>query len=300
MKTNFDGEKPILIAGPTASGKSALAIKLAHKYNGVIINADALQVYKQWKILTARPNSFEISQCPHSLYGHIDIGTPYSSGHWLKDIRKALVKAKEQGLRPIIIGGTGLYFQILTQGIAEIPDISIEIKDQAEQMQTEKGKHVFRKQLEILDSKILNRIDLQNPVRTRRAWEVLIQTGKSLAIWQDETPTPLLAVNNCIPVKLDCDTEWLNKRIEKRFDIMIGLGALEECHEVLLSGLWDENHPSCKAIGAKELVGHIKQKNTLEIAINKSKIQTRQYAKRQRTWFRSKMLQWNSIEIDKI
>ncbi len=300
MKTNFKGENPILIVGPTASGKSDLAIKLANKYNGVIINADALQVYKQWKILTASPNHLEKSQCPHWLYGHIDIGMPYSSGQWLKDIKKALVKAKEQSLRPIIVGGTGLYFQILTQGIAEIPDISVEVKDQADQIQTKKGKHAFRKQLEALDPKILNRIDLQNPVRTRRAWEVLIQTGKSLAIWQDETPAPLLAINDCIPVKLDCDTEWLNKRIEKRFDMMIGLGALEECRDILLSGLWDEKHPSCKAIGAKELIGCIKQENTLEIAIYKSKIQTRQYAKRQRTWFRSKMSHWNSIKIDKV
>ena len=125
MEIDFDNNKPILIAGPTASGKSALGITLAQKYNGVVINADALQVYRQWQILTARPDGAEQAQCPHWMYGHIDIGAPYSAGHWMADIRKCLIQANDKGLRPIILGGTGLYFQVLTQGIADIPYFSL-------------------------------------------------------------------------------------------------------------------------------------------------------------------------------
>ena len=129
MEIDYDNDKPILIAGPTASGKSALGISLAQAYNGVVINADALQIYRQWLILTARPDDTEVSQCPHWMYGHVDIGAPYSAGHWLTDVATCLDQARQEGLRPIILGGTGLYFQLLTQGIADIPKIPQAVKD---------------------------------------------------------------------------------------------------------------------------------------------------------------------------
>jgi tRNA dimethylallyltransferase len=300
VEINFDDPKPVLIAGPTASGKSALGIELARKYNGVVINADALQVYRQWQILTARPDTSETSQCPHWMYGHVDVGAPYSTGHWLRDVHKALDDAKAKRLRPIILGGTGLYFQVLTRGFAQVPEISTEVKQQADQIEQQDGKHTFAKILGTLDPKTLERIDQLNPVRTRRAWEVITQTGKALADWQDETPAPVLAEADCTLVQLVCDTHWLNERIGRRFDMMVNAGALEECQRVLDAGLWNPDHPSCKAIGAKELIGHIQNGDDLEAVIEDAKMQTRRYAKRQRTWFRSKMSDWNQLEIDRI
>ena len=155
MEQIFKGNKPILIAGATATGKSAFGIELAQKYNGIIINADSLQIYKQWRILTARPDNSEIKKCPHSLYGHINIGNKYSSGHWLRDVRQELIKAKEKGLRPILLGGTGLYFQLLLNGIAEVPDISSLVKLKADKIEQNEGKSAFAKKLIKLDKKIL-------------------------------------------------------------------------------------------------------------------------------------------------
>ena len=297
MEIDFDNVKPILIAGPTASGKSALGIELAQKYNGVIINADALQIYRQWQVLTARPDAAEQSQCPHWMYAHVDVGAPYSAGHWLTDVRKCLDDAKIKKLRPIILGGTGLYFQLLAQGIADIPEISTEVKDRASVIEATDGKQAFRQLLTELDPKTISRIDQQNPVRTRRAWEVYTATGKGMADWQDETPPPLLELNDCIAVNMINDTGWLNARIERRFDMMIDAGALDECQALLNANLWDENHPSCRAIGAKELIGHLLNGDDLGLAIQASKAQTRRYAKRQRTWFRSKMAAWHQLEI---
>jgi len=296
----FKGNKPILIAGATATGKSAFGIELAQKYNGIIINADSLQIYKQWRILTARPDNSEIKKCPHSLYGHINIGNKYSSGHWLRDVRQELIKAKEKGLRPILLGGTGLYFQLLLNGIAEVPDISSLVKFKADKIEQNEGKSAFAKKLIKLDKKILDRIDNRNPVRTRRAWEVITQTGKSLADWQDDTPAPLINFNECIPVNLISDTNWLNNRIEKRFNIMMEKGALDECKNILKLDLWNSDHPSCKAIGAKELISHIQNGDDLNTSVEKAIIQTRQYAKRQRTWFRSKMSNWHKIDVKNI
>ena len=218
----------------------------------------------------------------------------------MKEVKKELNKSKKEGLRPIIIGGTGLYFQLLLNGIAEIPDISAEIKLEADQLEQAKGKAIFAKKLMQIDNKILDRIDLKNPVRTRRAWEVISETGKSLADWQDATPLPLLNFNECIPINLVCNTTWLNDRIDKRFNMMMEKGALKECESILKLGLWDEQHPSCKAIGAKELISHLQNGDNLKDAISLAIIQTRQYAKRQRTWFRSKMSQWHKIDVESI
>ena len=297
MEIDYDNDKPILIAGPTASGKSALGIELARAYNGVVINADSLQIYRQWQILTARPDEDEVSQCPHWMYGHVDIGAPYSAGHWLTDVSACLDRARDDGLRPIILGGTGLYFQLLTQGIADIPEIPQSVKDRADLIEQTDGKQAFAELLRGTDPKTSERIDMQNPMRTRRAWEVLEATGKGMADWQDETPAPLLRREDCIGVSLVSDKEWLNERIARRFDMMIDMGALNECQRVWDAGLWDENHPSCRAIGARELIGHLQNGDDLEGAIEGSKIQTRQYAKRQRTWFRSKMRDWHQLEL---
>lgn len=295
---NLENDKPILIAGPTATGKSALGLRFAQKYGGVVINADALQVYADWNILTARPSSAEVSICPHRLYGHIPIGAPYSTGAWIKEVATELDHAKQNNLRPIILGGTGLNFQSLTNGIAEIPPISDHVKSQADVLETENGKSIFATELAQIDPTSLGRMDANNPMRTRRAWEVFKQTNRGISDWQDNTPAPLVALHDAIPLVLQCDVDWLNNRIERRFDMMVDMGALDECKHILDAGKWMPNHPSCKAIGAREIIAHLQGDMDLDDAITQSKIQTRQYAKRQRTWFRSKMKNWHSVQID--
>lgn len=288
--------KPILIAGPTASGKSGLALTLAERFGGAIVNADALQVYASWQVLTARPDAAEEARAPHYLYGHIELNQPYSVGHWLREVEACLALLQNRGLRPIIVGGTGLYFQALTRGLADIPAIPAEIRQEADRIVKTSGENALAEELREEDPATYSKIDINNPARTQRAWEVLRATGRGLADWHDETPPPLLPLEETHALHLQSDTDWLNRRIGARFDLMIEQGALEECRIVLESG-WDPSHPSCQAIGAKELIGFLQDKMTLQEAIELAKIQTRQYAKRQRTWFRSKMRDWYQIEM---
>ncbi|PCH93480.1 MAG: tRNA (adenosine(37)-N6)-dimethylallyltransferase MiaA [Rhodobacteraceae bacterium] len=288
--------KPILIAGPTASGKSHLALDIAQRVDSVIINADALQVYQGWSVLTARPTEVDLAQAPHALYGHVSMTTPYSVGAWLRDVQSCLADCRQNGQRPIIIGGTGLYFLALTQGLAEIPAISSEIRGEAEALAAKHGKGIFADHLERDDAQTHARIDALNPARTQRAWEVLRQTGVGLSTWQDNTPAPLIAPKDADKIHLLSDTDWLNARIEQRFDQMVDLGALDECRAAQDS-FWDETLPSCKAIGAKELISHLKGECELTQAIEDAKVQTRQYAKRQRSWFRGRMSDWQKLHI---
>lgn len=283
-------DRPVLLAGPTAVGKNALALTWARQTPSWIINADALQVYKDWEILTARPDKDERAQAPHKLYGHIGLTAPYSTGHWLRELRGILTDAKTQGIRPIILGGTGLYFQAATQGLAEIPHIEDATRRAADQI-AEQGLGTFAELLAQSDPESLSRIDAQNPARTRRAWEVLRQTGRGIATWQDKTPPALLPLPEITPVLLSADTDWLNDRIDRRFLMMVDRGALDECRAVLATG-WDPRLPSCQAIGAKELISHLHGDIALDAAIAEAQTQSRQYAKRQRTWFRSKMKDW--------
>lgn len=287
---------PILIAGPTASGKSGLALRLAEKFDGAVVNADALQVYSAWRILTARPDAAEEARAPHFLYGHIALNQPYSVGHWLREVEACLAELRERNLRPIIVGGTGLYFQALTRGLADIPAIPAEIRQEADRILATSGDSAFAEYLRQEDPATYSKIDINNPARTQRAWEVLHATGRGLADWHSQTPAPLLPLDRTHALHLRSDTDWLNRRIEARFDRMLELGALDECRAVLESG-WDPTHPSCQAIGAKELIACLQGELPLSEAIELAKIQTRQYAKRQRTWFRSKMRDWYQLEM---
>lgn len=285
---NLSNERPVLIAGPTASGKSAYALEIASRFGGVIINADALQVFTNWRVLTARPTRDEESVAEHHLYGHVDGNFPYSVGQWLRDITPLL----NSGKRPIIVGGTGLYFTALTEGLADIPDIPPKIRALADKKLATEGADVL---LAELDPETASRIDQLNPVRIQRAWEVLKSTGRGLASWQDETPPPLLPFADADTLLLDADKNWLSDRIERRFDGMVANGALEEVRSNLKN--WDPALPSSKAIGAPELVAHLRGEMTIEQAREQAKIATRQYAKRQRTWFRSRMKAWRKISL---
>ncbi len=291
----FETQKAVLIAGPTASGKSALGIQIAKQINGCIINTDALQVYKDWSVLTARPSADEVSVCDHHLYGHVELNQPYSVGHWLREVNTLLPMIKQRGQMPIFIGGTGLYFSALTKGLSNIPDIPDKILENSRLHEEANGLSVFANDLQQLDPNTYAAIDVQNPARTRRAWEVLMATGKGLAAWHAETPPPLIDITKTAALNLVSDTDWLNSRIDQRFDQMVELGALDECKTVMKSG-WDAKLPSCQAIGAKELIAHINGDLELTDAIKLAKTQTRQYAKRQRTWFRSKMKDWQQVK----
>ncbi len=278
---------PILIAGPTASGKSALAMEIAERFGGAIINADAFQIYSNWRVLTARPSKVDEDKAPHFLYGHIAPDAAYSVGHWLAEITPLLNASP----RPIITGGTGLYFQALTKGLAHIPPIPQEIRKAAQEEISKKG---FEALLSGLDAATKSRIDCKNPMRVQRAWEVQKATGRSIAVWQATTPKPQLPVARCITLLCDVDKDWLNQCIQDRFHKMIEEGALDEAAANLPS--WSADLPASRAIGARQLIAHLRGEMSLSKAIEEATIATRQYAKRQRTWFRSKMDHWSKCD----
>ncbi|WP_137700589.1 tRNA (adenosine(37)-N6)-dimethylallyltransferase MiaA [Marimonas lutisalis] len=282
---DIPADRPVLIAGPTASGKSSLALHIAEGQGGTIINADALQVFANWDVLTARPPRVDLARAPHALYGHVPGDATYSVGHWLRDLRPLLAQT-----RPIIVGGTGLYFTALTEGLADIPETPPAIRAEADARIAAEGHAAL---LEELDAETTSRIDTLNPMRVQRAWEVQRTTGRGLASWQDETPPPLLPLSNCTALLLDASKDWLTPRIEARFDLMLRDGALDEARANLPG--WDPALPSSRAIGAPELIAHLQGQLTLNQAREAAIISTRQYAKRQRTWFRARMAAWRHV-----
>lgn len=284
---NISPETPVLIAGPTASGKSALALQIAEQQGGVIINADAIQVFSNWRVLTARPSQEDEARAPHALYGHVGYNAEYSVGHWLREVAPFL----DAGPRPIIVGGTGLNFTALTQGLAEIPPTPPEIRVEANTLVATQG---FEALLEGVSEQTKDRIDTRNPMRVQRAWEVERSTGRQLSDWQDNTPPPLLPSDAAATLVFDAPKEWLNQRISQRFDQMVEGGALDEARANLPD--WSHTHQSSKAIGAPELIAHLRGEIPLKAAIEQATIATRQFAKRQRTWFRARMSTWTRID----
>lgn len=277
----------MLIAGPTASGKSALALDIAARSGGVIVNADALQVYANWRVLTARPSPGDTDAAPHALYGHVAFDQDYSVGHWLRAVSDLLAGPD----RLIIVGGTGLYFTALTEGLADIPPTPLQIRQTADARMAAEGAAAL---LAELDAETAARIDTQNPVRVQRAWEVQATTGRGLAAWQDNTPPPLLPLDRTQPFVLNAPRDWLNPRIDTRFAQMIAAGALDEVRANMPG--WDPARPSAKAIGAPELMAHLHGDMTLQDATRLATIATHQYAKRQRSWFRARMKQWQALD----
>jgi tRNA dimethylallyltransferase len=281
-------DRPLVIAGPTASGKSALALAVAEAAGGRIINADALQVYGNWRILTARPTPDEEARVPHALYGHVPGDVAYSVGHWLRDVAPLLAA----GPRPIVVGGTGLYLSALTEGLAEIPPTPPEVRESAD---ARRAAGDVAGLLAEIDPDTAARIDRANPARIQRAWEVLTATGKGLAAWQDDTGPPLLAARDALCLLVDPGREALLARIAQRFDRMLAAGALDEARANRAG--WSPALPSAKAIGAAELIARLDGEMTLEAARDASIVATRQYAKRQRTWFRKRMKGWQRAEL---
>lgn len=273
----------MLIAGPTASGKSALALRIAETRGGVIVNADALQVWSCWQVLTARPTPAETACAPHALYGHLQPGADWSVGHWLRAVAPYLDAAD----RPILVGGTGLYFTALTEGLAEIPPTPPDIRAEAGRIEATRGIAAL---LAGLDRETAARIDRRNPARIRRAWEVLRATGRGLADWQAETGPPLLPLDRAAAVVVEAGRDALAARIDARFDAMLAAGALDEARAVL--DTWDPAALWAKAIGAPELVAHLRGEIPLAEATDRAKAASRQYAKRQRSWMRNRLRNW--------
>jgi len=279
-------EMPVLIAGPTASGKSAVAMEIAARDGRVVVNADALQVYANWRILTARPSEADEAVLPHALYGHVAPDQPYSVGHWLREVAPLLA-------RPVmIVGGTGLNFTALTRGLADIPVTPPEVRAEADALMAAGGQ---ARMLAVLDPETVARIDVQNGVRVQRAWEVQRTTGRGLAWWQDQTPAPLLPLTQVEALVQEARPEWLNQRIDQRFARMLDDGALAEVR-ANRDG-WNPTRPASRAIGAAELMAHLDGALTLTEAAGAATLASRQYAKRQRTWFRSNMQGWQTITL---
>jgi tRNA dimethylallyltransferase len=279
-------EAPVLIAGPTASGKSALAMDLAARDGRLIVNADALQVYANWRILTARPTAADEAALPHALYGHVGPDRPYSVGHWLREVAPLLD-------RPVVVvGGTGLNFTALTRGLADIPGIPDAVRAEANHRMQREGRQAL---LAELDQATRDRIDPMNGARVQRAWEVLRATGRGLADWQQDTPAPLLPPETAEALVLAPDTGWLNDRISRRFQAMMDAGAVDEARSNLPG--WTPGRPSSRAIGGPELIAHLQGRIGLAAAIDAAVVASRQYAKRQRTWFRSNMAEWTRVSF---
>ncbi len=280
--------RPVLIAGPTAAGKSALALAIAEAQGGTIVNADALQVYGNWRLLTARPDDADLGRAPHALYGHVDADASYSVGRWLREVTPFLTG----DARPIIVGGTGLYFSALTQGLADIPPTPPAIRRRGERLLAQPDG--LATMLDQLDAPTRAVIDTNNPARVARAWEVLCNTGRGLGDWQADTPPQLLPLPECTALVLNCDRDWLRDRIARRFDLMLAAGALDEARANLPD--WDPARPSAKAIGARDLIAHLNGEIDLTTARARAITASQQYAKRQRSWFRARMRDWRWID----
>ncbi|MDS9468124.1 tRNA (adenosine(37)-N6)-dimethylallyltransferase MiaA [Paracoccus sp. MBLB3053] len=279
----------MLIAGPTASGKSALAIALAQGQGGVIVNADALQVWSCWRIISARPSIQDEAEARHLLYGHMQPGAPYSVGQWLDQVAEIL----SGGERLIVVGGTGLYLHALSNGLAVIPPVPDDIR--AEGNAIIASPDGMSRMVAALDPRTHQRIDLRNPARVQRAWEVLRATGRGIADWQAETGPALIPPAASERIVLNSDRDWLAERIDRRFRLMMQQGALEEVREMLPH--WEPTALWARAIGAPELVAYLSGDMSLDEAVERAIIASRQYAKSQRIFFRGRMKDWRQIPI---
>ena len=285
--------KIILISGPTSSGKSNFAIKLAKKIKGEIINADSMQVYKQLQILTARPKKEDLKKIKHHLYGFCDVRKKYSTGEWLKLLLKKIKDIRKRKKVPIIVGGTGLYFKALTDGLVKIPNIPIKVRNKIRLMQKKLGQKEFYNKLLKLDPLIKNKIEKNDVQRSIRAYEIKNYTKISIINWFKKTKK-YIASDEFIKLYIDYPRDSLISRINMRVDNMFANGAIEEVRRYNKLKVKKENS-SNKVIGIKEISSLLNKQSTLEQTKELIAIKTRQYAKRQATWARGQMQSWQKI-----
>ena len=278
----------MLIAGPTASGKSALALELAQKAGGVVINADSMQVYRDLRVITARPTPEEEARVPHRLYGHVDAAMNFSAGAWVTDAAKALAEARAQDIVPIFVGGSGLYFKALTRGLSAVPPIAAEIRDDIRARLERDGVERLHAELTKRDPVSAARLNPRDRARIARALEVVEATGRSLSDWHREGLPPLLPPGAFSALFLAPEREELYARIDARFGAMLQAGALEEVERLAARNL-DPLLPAMKAHGVPALIRHLNGEITREQAAETGRADTRHYAKRQFTWFRHQL-----------
>src|SRR5437899_3535122 len=297
VNSHHESGKAVLIAGPTASGKSALALELAQKTGGVIINADSMQVYRDLRVITARPTPEEEAKVPHRLYGHVDAAVNFSAGHWVADAAAVLAEARTQNRLPIFVGGSGLYFRALTRGLSAVPPIPPAIREGVRARLERDGVEALHAQLAQRDRASAERLKPRDRTRIARALEVVEATGRSLTDWHREGVLPLLPQGTFRALFLEPDREALYARIDARFDTMLKAGALEEVAALAARGL-DPLLPAMKAHGVPALIRHLQGEITLEEAAIIGRADTRHYAKRQFTWFRHQLpeFEWVSPE----
>lgn len=283
----------VLIAGPTASGKSALALELAARADGVVINADSMQVYRDLRIITARPTDDEMSRAPHRLYGHIGAEEIYSAGRWLREAEVEIAEARMAGKAAIVIGGTGLYFSALLKGLSAVPEVSAEVRQQIRDLGDTKENKALHGLLIARDPRTAAEIRVSDRQRILRALEVVEATGRGLAEWREEPGVPVLNSGDYQAIFLETDREALGTRIDARFDKMLAEGTLDEVKALAARNL-DPKMPAMKAHGVPWLIKYLNGEMPLEEAAAQGKRDTRQYAKRQETWFRNQLpeFQW--------
>ncbi|MPZ58383.1 MAG: tRNA (adenosine(37)-N6)-dimethylallyltransferase MiaA [Rhizobiales bacterium] len=281
----------ILLAGPTASGKSALALALAERHGGVVIDADSMQVYRDLRIITARPVPEEEARVPHRLYGHVDAAENYSVGRWCIDAAAALAEAAELGRLPILTGGTGLYFKALAHGLSAIPPVPAEVRAAVRARLESGGVASLHAELAQRDPESAARLMAGDRARVTRALEVVLATGRTIGGWHRVGLQPVLDPVRCFCVFLDPDREAAKRRIDARFDAMLAAGALEEVRALDARGL-DPALPAMKAHGVPWLRRHLHGEISLAEAAEGGKRDTRRYTRRQATWFRNQLPDW--------
>jgi tRNA dimethylallyltransferase len=288
-------EGAVLIAGPTASGKSQLAIRIAEALGGAVVNADSMQVYDVLNVLTARPDADDLERVPHHLFGHVAPGDTYSTGRWLRDV-DALVRGSGLEERPaVFVGGTGLYFRALLGGLSQMPAIPQAVRDAWRQRLAEEGPAALHRALAAVDPQVAATLHAGDGQRILRALEVLDATGRSIAHWRSEGGRPLVDSTSACLLVLEPDRAALRARIDLRFDAMLENGAIEEVRALNRLHL-DPSVPAMRAIGVRELASVLSRRTTLADAVARAKIATAQYAKRQATWFRNQLApDWKRI-----
>jgi tRNA dimethylallyltransferase len=289
--TDRASKRAVLIAGPTASGKSALALALAEALGGTIINADSMQVYRDLRIVTARPTAQEEARVPHLLYGHVDAAENYSVGRWCVDASAALAAVERAGRLPVVVGGTGLYFKALTRGLAAVPPIPPQIRAAVRERLEREGIAALYAELGERDAATARRLMPRDRARVTRALEVMLATGRSLTDWHAQGMKPALDAQAAVKLFLDLERAELYRRIDGRFDAMLGSGALDEVRALASRGL-DPALPAMKAHGVPWLIRHLSGEIDLVAAVEGAKRDTRRYSKRQGTWFRHQLPDW--------